>query len=544
MAHKKGPEKETEDPFNWQEKYLGHSFLLESRHGENTGPNITKNTATHELLNHGDVFDYLADYLVSTDDDSESESEHSYQSELSSTEKERDILREKMNGTDNAVIEIIVDECIEFDDSELDKLCDARIQAEQGPDCIQAIRDILPQLTAADGEKYDLDELVATYKDEIEAELLPVQETESEMEEIQAEEDQEDAYVGDTIDAIAYLVNTCPEEVIALQLNSMNLDYDTDEDDNQETAENEQKIADLAEAVEEREEEEELVARQLAKELHRLHLTVELCQLTDEQWNHECLKELNPRILTLSQKPEGYQDWQEFKDHPDAIETGLLNYYDVADEQGNASRVRVSLEGDLRQGQIYPFKEGSRLAEQIPQFKNRKERYRADFDTAFQLDKERIEYAYQAHKHIYSLYQGRGAKVFEVDADKEEDEDAKYEEDEDDDPHLLNIKLHVRDGMAMHEIRCEQQCTDMVFGRIPFELLVRDIANFNGDDNTLHFEHDAIEMLQGAAEAELLELFVNANSCAVHRGDTMITCQDLQLASRIQNSVKSRFLQR
>ena len=58
MAHKKGPEKETEDPFNWQEKYLGHSFLLESRHGENIGPNITKNTATHELLNHGDVFDY------------------------------------------------------------------------------------------------------------------------------------------------------------------------------------------------------------------------------------------------------------------------------------------------------------------------------------------------------------------------------------------------------------------------------------------------------------------------------------------------------
>lgn len=67
---------------------------------------------------------------------------------------------------------------------------------------------------------------------------------------------------------------------------------------------------------------------------------------------------------------------------------------------------------------------------------------------------------------------------------------------------------------ALREIRKYQKSTDLLMRKLPFQRLVREIAqDFKND---LRFQSTAILALQEAAEAYLVSLFEDTNLCAIH----------------------------
>lgn len=85
---------------------------------------------------------------------------------------------------------------------------------------------------------------------------------------------------------------------------------------------------------------------------------------------------------------------------------------------------------------------------------------------------------------------------------------------------------------ALREIRKFQRGTELLIKKLPFQRLVRSIAedNFPG----LRFQSTALLALQEAAEAYLTELFTDTNLCAVHAKRVTITVKDMRLARRIR----------
>lgn len=86
--------------------------------------------------------------------------------------------------------------------------------------------------------------------------------------------------------------------------------------------------------------------------------------------------------------------------------------------------------------------------------------------------------------------------------------------------------------VALREIRRFQRCTDLLIRKLPFQRLVRQIAqDFETD---LRFQSSAVGALQEACEAYLVGLFEDANVCAIHAKRITIMPQDMQLARRIR----------
>ena len=86
--------------------------------------------------------------------------------------------------------------------------------------------------------------------------------------------------------------------------------------------------------------------------------------------------------------------------------------------------------------------------------------------------------------------------------------------------------------MALREIRHYQKSSALLIRKLPFQRLVREIAqDFKTD---LRFQSAAILCLQEAAEAYLVRLFEDTNLCAIHARRVTITQKDLQLARRIR----------
>ena len=86
----------------------------------------------------------------------------------------------------------------------------------------------------------------------------------------------------------------------------------------------------------------------------------------------------------------------------------------------------------------------------------------------------------------------------------------------------VNPKPHrYRPGtVALREIRRYQKSTDLLIKKLPFQRLVREIAqDFKND---LRFQSTAIMALQEAAEAYLVSLFEDTNLCAIHVSETFI----------------------
>ena len=86
--------------------------------------------------------------------------------------------------------------------------------------------------------------------------------------------------------------------------------------------------------------------------------------------------------------------------------------------------------------------------------------------------------------------------------------------------------------VALREIRRYQKSTELLIRKLPFQRLVREIAqDFKTD---LRFQSSAIMALQEAAEAYLVGLFEDTNLCAIHAKRVTIMPKDVQLARCIR----------
>ncbi|WVZ66981.1 hypothetical protein U9M48_016129 [Paspalum notatum var. saurae] len=86
--------------------------------------------------------------------------------------------------------------------------------------------------------------------------------------------------------------------------------------------------------------------------------------------------------------------------------------------------------------------------------------------------------------------------------------------------------------VALREIRKYQKGTDLLIRKMPFQRLVRQIAQLYKSD--LRFQSHAVLALQEAAEAYLVGLFEDTNLCAIHAKRVTIMPKDVQLATRIR----------
>lgn len=86
--------------------------------------------------------------------------------------------------------------------------------------------------------------------------------------------------------------------------------------------------------------------------------------------------------------------------------------------------------------------------------------------------------------------------------------------------------------MALREIRKYQKGTEELIRKLPFQRLVREIAQ--GFKLDLRFQSAAVGALQQAAEAYLVGLFEDTNLCAIHAKRVTIMPKDMQLARRIR----------
>ena len=86
--------------------------------------------------------------------------------------------------------------------------------------------------------------------------------------------------------------------------------------------------------------------------------------------------------------------------------------------------------------------------------------------------------------------------------------------------------------VALKDIRHFQGSTALLIRKLPFQRLVREIAQ---DYKTnLRFQSAAVLCLQEATEAYLVRLFDDANLCAIHARRVTIMPKDIQLARRIR----------
>ncbi|OBW68105.1 MAG: Uncharacterized protein AUREO_018300 [Aureobasidium pullulans] len=86
--------------------------------------------------------------------------------------------------------------------------------------------------------------------------------------------------------------------------------------------------------------------------------------------------------------------------------------------------------------------------------------------------------------------------------------------------------------VALREIRRYQKSTELLIRKLPFQRLVREIAqDFKSD---LRFQSSAIGALQESVEAYLVSLFEDTNLCAIHAKRVTIQSKDIQLARRLR----------
>jgi histone H3 len=86
--------------------------------------------------------------------------------------------------------------------------------------------------------------------------------------------------------------------------------------------------------------------------------------------------------------------------------------------------------------------------------------------------------------------------------------------------------------VALREIRRYQKSTELLIRKLPFQRLVREIAQDCKTD--IRFQAAALAALQEAAEAYLVGLFEDVNLCAIHAKRVTIMPKDIALARRIR----------
>jgi len=91
--------------------------------------------------------------------------------------------------------------------------------------------------------------------------------------------------------------------------------------------------------------------------------------------------------------------------------------------------------------------------------------------------------------------------------------------------------------VALREIRKYQKNTELLIRKLPFQRLVREIAQEYKSD--LRFQSNSVLALQESAEAYLVGLFEDTNLCAIHAKRVTIMVRDIHLARRIRGERNS-----
>ena len=87
--------------------------------------------------------------------------------------------------------------------------------------------------------------------------------------------------------------------------------------------------------------------------------------------------------------------------------------------------------------------------------------------------------------------------------------------------------------VALRKIRRYQKSTELLIRKLPFQRLVREIAQDLGK-MSIHFQSGAIIALQEASEAYLVGLLEDSNLCAIYAKRVTIMPKDIQLARCIR----------
>ncbi|EED11669.1 histone H3, putative [Talaromyces stipitatus ATCC 10500] len=87
---------------------------------------------------------------------------------------------------------------------------------------------------------------------------------------------------------------------------------------------------------------------------------------------------------------------------------------------------------------------------------------------------------------------------------------------------------------SLREIRRYQKSTDLIIPKLPFQTLVREIAQDISLTADLRWQSSAILALQEAAEAFLVKEFEMTNLCAVHAHRVTIQAKDMELVDRLR----------
>ena len=85
--------------------------------------------------------------------------------------------------------------------------------------------------------------------------------------------------------------------------------------------------------------------------------------------------------------------------------------------------------------------------------------------------------------------------------------------------------------VALREIRRYQKSYDLLIRKLPFQRLVKEVAQSIKHD--LRFQSVAILALQEAAEDYLVRMFEQVNHCAIHGGRVTIQVKDILLWRRM-----------
>lgn len=86
--------------------------------------------------------------------------------------------------------------------------------------------------------------------------------------------------------------------------------------------------------------------------------------------------------------------------------------------------------------------------------------------------------------------------------------------------------------VALRQIRKYQKSTELLIRKLPFQRLVREIAQDYKCD--LRFQTTALMALQEAAEAYMVGIMEDTNLCAIHAKRVTIVPKDMQLARCIR----------
>jgi histone H3 len=91
--------------------------------------------------------------------------------------------------------------------------------------------------------------------------------------------------------------------------------------------------------------------------------------------------------------------------------------------------------------------------------------------------------------------------------------------------------------VALRDIRRYQRSTELLIRKVPFQRLVREVADNLDPKSTFRFQSSAMLALQECSEAYLVKLFEDTNLCAIHGNRVTILPKDMQLARRIRAEI-------